>query len=96
MKQKNIKHKHNGLMNESYKMVFRALHYFENFLIFISPVSSCVSISAFASWIDVSVGVASPAVGKKTCAITIGVKKYKSVFKRKGQNSVKYHQNLDL
>ena len=80
-------------MNENYKIVCRALNYFQHFLILISPVSSCVSISSFASWDDVPVGVARPAVRVKTCATTKGVKKYKS----RGNSMIKsyYFQKLN-
>ena len=32
-------------MNKKYKKVFKALNYFDHFLIFVSAVSGCVSIS---------------------------------------------------
>ena len=51
----------------------RALNYFEHFVL-ISAVNGCVSISAFASLVDVPVGMASSAVGLKICAITVGIK----------------------
>ena len=46
-------------MNEKHKKVCRVLNYFEHFLIFISAVSSCVSISAFYSLLSVFAGIAS-------------------------------------
>ena len=69
-------------MNEKHK-VWRALNYFEHFLIFIFAVSSCVFISAFDSLIGVPVGITSSAVGLKIFAITAGIKKYKSIMKKK-------------
>ena len=53
------------------------------FLKFSSSVSGSFSISAFASLIGVPVGIASSAVGMKTRAITAGIKKYKSIIKKK-------------
>ena len=44
-------------MNEKHKEDCRALNYFENFLVFVSAVSGCVSISAFASLVGVPVGI---------------------------------------
>ena len=75
--------KDNDLMSEKHKNVFRALNYFEHFLAFISAVNGCVSISAFASLIGGPIGVVSFAVGLKICAITAGIKRYKSIIKKK-------------
>ena len=52
-------------------------------LILASTVIGCVSISAFASLVSIPVGIMSSAVGIKVCAITAGIKKYKSVIKKK-------------
>ena len=49
---------------------------------FVSAVSSCVSIFAFASLVGVPVGIASFAVGLRICAIMAGIKKYKSLIKK--------------
>ena len=51
-------------MNEKHEKVCRALHYFEHFLVFVSTVSRCVSISAFTSLVGVPVGIASSAIGR--------------------------------
>ena len=75
--------KHNELMSEKHKKVCRALNYFEHFLVFVSELSDCVSISAFASLVGFPVGIASSAVGLKICAITVGIKKFKSIIKEK-------------
>ena len=48
----------------------RVLNYLEHFLVFVSAVSSCVSISAFVLLVVVPVGIASCLVGLKICAIT--------------------------
>ena len=53
------------------------MNYFEHFLVFVSAVSGCVSISAFASLVGVPISIASSAVGLKMCAIIAGIKKYK-------------------
>ena len=71
-------------MNEKHKKVCRALNYFEHFLVFVSAVSSCVSIRAFALLIGVPVAIASSAVGTEICEIeTEGIKNYKSIEKKK-------------
>ena len=48
-------------------------------------VSCYLSLSAFASLGEVSVGLASSAVGPKTCAITAGIKKCKKKRKKLGK-----------
>ena len=73
-------------MNEKHKRECRALNYFEHFLIFNSAISGYILISAFVSLVDVlvaPVGIIRSAVGINICAITAGVKKYKSVIKKK-------------
>ena len=52
-------------------------------LILVSTVTGCVSISAFASLVCVPVGITSSAIGIKICAITAGLKKCKSIIKKK-------------
>ena len=68
-------------MSGKHKKVRMALNYFEHFVIFISTVSGCVSISPFASLVGIPVGITSSAVGLKIFAITSGIKKYKSIIK---------------
>ena len=47
---------------KKHKKVFRVLNYFEYFLVFVSVFSVCVSISAFASLVGVTVDIASSGV----------------------------------
>ena len=49
----------------------------------------CVSISAFASLVAIPVGVTSSAVGIKICAIIEGIKKYKSIEKKRRRSMMK-------
>ena len=58
---------------------------FEHFLILISDVSVCVSISAFALLIGVSVCITSSALGFKTWAISTGLKRINQFSARKGK-----------
>ena len=60
-------------MSGNHKKVCRALNYFEYFLVFVSAVSGCVSITVFASLAGVPVGIANSAVGLKICALTAGI-----------------------
>ena len=79
-------------MSEKHKKNCRDLHYFEHFYVFVSAVSGCVSISAFASLVGVPVGITSSTVGLKICATTAGIKKYKSVIQKK----MKKHDKIVL
>ena len=42
-----------------------------------------VSISAFDSLVSILIGIAISVVGLKICAIIAGIKKYKSIIKKK-------------
>ena len=75
--------KHNDVMSEKYKKTCKYLNYVENFLILASAVTVWVSVSAFASLVCVLVGITSSAVGINICAITAGIKRYKSIIKKK-------------
>ena len=56
--------------------------YIEHFLIVISTITGCVSISAFPSLVDILKGTTSSATGLKIYAITAGNKKYKPITKK--------------
>ena len=71
------------LMREKYKKTCKYLNYVEHLLILALTSTSCVSVSTFASLVCVPVGITSSAVGIKICAITAGIKKYKSIIKKK-------------
>ena len=47
----------NELMSKKYKKVCATLNYIEHFLILVSAVTGCISISAFASLLDIPVGI---------------------------------------
>ena len=59
------------------------LNYVERLLILASTITGCVSVSAFASSVDIPVAITSSAVGINICAITAEIKKYKSMIKKK-------------
>ena len=75
--------KENELMSKKYKKVCTTLNYVKHFLILASTITECISISAFASLIGIPIGITTSAIGLKTCAITAGIKKYKSIIKKK-------------
>ena len=57
----------------------------DHLLVLVSTVTGCISISAFASLICVPVGIRSSAIGTKMCVITAGIKRYKSIIKKKNK-----------
>ena len=75
--------KQNELMSRKYKKLCTTLNYIEHFLILASTITGCISISAFASLLGIPIGITSSAIGLKICAITAGIKKYKSIIKKK-------------
>ena len=73
----------NKLMSNKHKKNCRVLNYIAHLLIVISTITGCVSISDFASLVGIPIGITSSAIGLKICAITAGIKKYKSIIKKK-------------
>ena len=61
----------------------RILNYSKYILIFISPVSGCASISAFALLVENTVGIRNFEIGLKICATTAAPKKYKLIIEKK-------------
>ena len=66
-----------------HKKVCTILNYTEHFLILASTIAGCISISVFASLLDIPVGITSSAIALEICAIAAGIKKYKSIIKKK-------------
>ena len=75
------------ILSEKHKEVCKDSNCSEHFLVFISAISGCVLILAFASLVGVPVGITSSAVGLKTCTLTAGIKKFKSINKKKKEKS---------
>ena len=95
---KNINEKRNYLIEEinldvlnskKHKKVCTTLNYIEHFLILVSTITGCVSTSAFVSLIGTPIEIINFAIGLKICAITAGIKKYKSIIKKKKKNMIK-------
>ena len=74
--------KDNELMSEKHQKVCRVLNYSKYILIFISPVSGCASISAFALLVENTVGIRNFEVRLKICAIA-AIKEYKLIIEKK-------------
>ena len=78
----------NELMSRKHKKVCTTLNFIEHFIILVSTVTGCISISAFASLVRFTVGITSFAIGLKLCAIAEGIKNYKSVIKKNRKRSM--------
>ena len=59
------------------------MNYIDHSLIAISTITECISISTFASLLGIPIGIGSSAIELKICVITAGIKKYKSIIKKK-------------
>ena len=70
-------------MSEKHKKSCKHLNYVEHLLILVSTITNCVSISAFDSLVCVPVGITSSAVGITIFAIAAGMKKYRSIIKKR-------------
>ena len=70
-------------MSNKHKNICGILNNIECLLILVSTVTGCVSISAYVSLVGIPVGIASSVVGLKICVKTTGIKKYKSIIKKK-------------
>ena len=75
----------NELMSRKHKKVCTTLNHVEHFLILASTITGCISISACPSLLGIPIGVTSSAIGLKPYAIIAGIKRYKSIIKKKKQ-----------
>ena len=73
----------NELTSNENKKLCMTLNYIENFFTLVFASTICVSISAFASLVDIITGVMSSTIGSNICAIIAIVKKYKLIIKEK-------------
>ena len=69
-------------MSKKHKKVCRVLHYTDHSVILISTITGCVYILASAF-----LGFSGSLTGLKTCVITAGIKKYKSIIKKKKETT---------
>ena len=73
----------NELMSKKHKKNCTTLSYVEDFLILVSRIIVCIFIPAFVSLLHIPIGITSSAIGLKICAIAAGIKKYKSIIKKR-------------
>ena len=71
------------MISKNHKKTWSNLNYVEHFLILVSSLTGCVSISPFASLVGIAIGIMSSVVRLKICTITAGIKKYKPIIKEK-------------
>ena len=71
------------MTSRKHKKVSTTLNYIEIFLILASKITGYTSISVSASFLDIPIGITSSAIRLKICAITAGIKKFKSIIKEK-------------
>ena len=73
-------------MSKKHKKVCTTLNHIKYLFILASTITGCISISAFACLIGIPLGITSSAIGLNICAITAGIKKCKSIIKKKKKN----------
>ena len=83
----------NKLVSRKQEKVCTTLNYIEHFLTLVFTVTGCVSISAFASLLVIPTWITNSAKTLKTCAMAAGIKKYKSIIKKKKK---KYNKIISL
>ena len=71
------------LMSRKHIRLYTTLSYIDHFLILVSSITGCISISAFASLLGILLGTISSTIGLKMCAIAVGTKKYESIINKK-------------
>ena len=74
-------------MSKKHKKVCKVWNYIKHSVIIISTITGCVSISAFAFLVRISIGIASSAIWVKICVITTGIRKYKLINKKKKEEA---------
>ena len=71
-------------MSKEHKKILTNLNYTEHFFILaIVAITGFVSISALVVLVGIPIGITSSAVGLRICAITAGIKRCKSIIKKK-------------
>ena len=68
------------MISRKHSEVCTTLNYVKHFLILAFAITGCISISAFASLIVISIGITSSGMVLKICAIAAGIKKCKSII----------------
>ena len=72
----------NELWSNKNKKVCTTLNYIEHFLTLVFTVTVRISISTFASQVDISKGIITSTIGLNICAIIARIKKYNSIINK--------------
>ena len=78
-------------MIKKHKKICVTLNYIEYFLTLASGVSGCISISTFASLLNISIGNTTSDRGLKIGSVSAGIKTHKSIIKK---NKKKHDRQL--
>ena len=70
----------NELLSNKNKKVYTTVNCIEHFLNLVSAVIRCISISSFASLIDISKRIMSSIIVLNICSIIARIKKYKPII----------------
>ena len=73
-------------MSRKHKKICTTQSSIEYFLILASTITGSILIAAFASLLDISIKITNSVIGLKICATASGIKKYKSIIKKKKKN----------
>ena len=74
-------------MSKKHKKVCTTLNYFKHFLILAFDVTGCILISTFVSFLGIPIGITKSLIGLKIFARAAGVKKWKSITKKKKKHN---------
>ena len=62
------------MISRKHKKVCTTLNYIEHFLTLAFTITGCISYSAFASLLDIPIGITNSAIELKTGAMAAGIK----------------------
>ena len=79
----------NELMSKKKKNLCTTLNYIKHFCILGSTITAYIAISAFPSFIGIPIGITSFPIGLKICAIAAGIRKYKSIIRKRKRSMIK-------
>ena len=79
----------NELISRKHTKVCTTINYIKHFLVLASKITGCISIYAFASLLGIPIGITSSEIRLKVCAKAAGIKKNKSIIKKKKKNHLK-------
>ena len=83
------KTKKNELMSRKCKKVCTTSNYIDHFLILVPSITRCISISPFASFIELPIGITGSAIGLKIGVITAGLKSISQYLRKRKRNMIK-------